>query len=98
MTDLAMWTVYDHPKDYPDHFIARKWLVGSKRAEPEATDEVIARLLCMRYVHCLPPGLYCLARNEEDDPVVVETLALKGKNDYLLKLGSDFFTCCAICL
>ena len=61
MTDLAMWTVYDHPKDYPDHFIARKWLVGSKRAEPEATDEVIARPTLHEVRALLPPGLYCLA-------------------------------------
>jgi hypothetical protein len=72
MTDLAMWTVYDHPSDYPDYYIARKWLVGSKRAEPEATDEILldADLDALR--KRIPPWLYCMGRQEGDDPKIIE--------------------------
>jgi len=73
MSNLEMWTIYDHPKDYPDHFVARKWLIGSKRTRPEATDELIVRSTLNEVRSLLPPGLYCLARNEGDDPVIVET-------------------------
>jgi hypothetical protein len=68
-----MWTIYDHPKDYPDHFIARKWLIGSKRNEPEATDEVIAKLTLDEVRYSLPPSLYCIGRQAGDDPCIVET-------------------------
>jgi hypothetical protein len=72
MTTLTMWTVYSHPKDYPDHFIARKWLIGSKRDEPEATDEVVARFSLDEVRTALPPGLYCIGRKTGDDPCIVE--------------------------
>jgi hypothetical protein len=70
---LFTWTIYDHPKDYPDHFVARKWSIGTKPGEPEATDEVIVRPTLDEVRALLPPALYCVARNEGDDPVVVET-------------------------
>jgi hypothetical protein len=69
---LPIWTIYDHPSDYPDYFIARKWLVGSKKNEPEATDEVIARATLDEVRDSLPPGLYCIGRKVGDDPVIVE--------------------------
>lgn len=69
---LHMWTIYDHPKDYPDHFIARKWSVGTKKDEPEATDEIIARATLDEVRSVLPLGLYCIGRKPEDDPCIVE--------------------------
>ena len=39
---LSMWTVYDHPSDFPDLFIARRWEVGEGLKEPLATAEVMA--------------------------------------------------------
>ena len=66
---LAMWTVYDHPADYPDHYVARKWLCGK---ELEATDEILldADLDALR--KRIPPFLYCMPRQEGDDPKIVE--------------------------
>jgi hypothetical protein len=31
---LAMWTIYDHPKDFPEHFVARKWLITGGEDRP----------------------------------------------------------------
>ena len=67
---MSQWVVYDHPLDYPDKFVARRWdiYVGVLSATDdlhlaETLDE--ARLL-------IPPGLYRLARFEDDDPCIVE--------------------------
>ena len=70
MEKLAMWTVYDHPKDFPDKFVARKWLVAT---EPVATDEHLVsdslEWLRRRFEEM---GLYCIPRNPGDDPNIVE--------------------------
>jgi hypothetical protein len=67
---LPIWTIYDHPSDYPDYFVARKWLAG-KEGE-RATSELLfdADLDTLR--RRLPIGLYCMPRNEKDDPVIIE--------------------------
>ncbi len=26
---IAMYAIYDHPLDYPDNFVVRKWVVGA---------------------------------------------------------------------
>jgi hypothetical protein len=65
---VTTWVIYDHPRDYPREFVARKW-VGN-----EATPEVI----CANSVGALRDalqhkGLSRLARHSSDDPIIVET-------------------------
>lgn len=66
---LPMWTIYDHPLDYPDYYVARKWLCGK---EPEATDEVLLDVDLDALRQKLPPFLYCMPRQEGDDPRIIE--------------------------
>lgn len=68
---LEMWTVYDHPTDYPVGFIARLYLIynGYAIASPSTVtgstlDQVRERL---------PPGLFRLPRDDNDGPKIVET-------------------------
>jgi hypothetical protein len=70
---MVLWTIYDHPSDYPNHFVVRRHgidadfnvpLVDAKCKLADSLEE--AREL-------LPPGLHCLGREPEDDPVIVET-------------------------
>ncbi len=70
---LDMWTVYDHPTDYPDHYVARKWLIKSTVAEPEPTDEILLETDLAALRMKLPPWLYCLPRQDQDDPCIIET-------------------------
>lgn len=69
--ELPMWVVYDHPTDYPGHYIARQHVVGI--AGRQATDRVMmhAELEPIRaaLANC---GLVCLTRDSDDDPVIVE--------------------------
>lgn len=72
--ELPMWTVYDHPLDYPSGYIARKWIVAPDHSEPIRTNEVVTHtdLYELREL-MINRGLMCLARSPEDDPAIVET-------------------------
>lgn len=71
---LQMWTVYDHPTDYPHDFVARRWDVGGGGGgEPVKTDIVMTAKFLDDLRDMLPPGLYCLPRLDDDDPKIVET-------------------------
>lgn len=64
-----MWTIYDHPKDWPDHFVVRRWY-GLIREE--------AVILCDTLVEAREyiteqGGSVPLQRDERDDPVIIET-------------------------
>lgn len=72
---LSMWVVYDRPRDYPEHFVARRWdvtLNQDGKAEMHATllFELAATLEGIR--DKLPWGLSRLERYAEDDPCIAE--------------------------
>ena len=69
---LVMWTIYDHPRDYPDSFVARKFLIAG--GAPTPTSEIIlsTSLDKLRAI-MVGRGLSCITRSPGDDPVVVET-------------------------
>jgi len=68
---LSVWTIYDHPRDYPRHFVARRSEVlmggGIGTTNDMHTAPTLAEVRAL-----LPPGLYRLPRQLADDPVIVE--------------------------
>ena len=68
---LEMWTIYDHPLDYPDGYVARCWLITS--GGTEATDRTVVGWSLETVRNAIPPGLACLARSDGDDPAILET-------------------------
>lgn len=68
---LHMWTIYDHPPDHPRHFVV--WAFDVTRAGPVATDDIQLADSLDEARELVPPGLYCMARDPMDDPVIVET-------------------------
>jgi hypothetical protein len=69
---LEWWVVYDHPKDFPDGYIARKFLVTAEGAGP--TDVVMWSDKLEEVQDFLENlGLVKLARDPSDDPVIVES-------------------------
>ncbi len=69
---LRMWTVYRHPRDYPDKYVARLWEHDADG--PRATGSiVIADELERLQDEMMMTGLVKLMRRPEDDPVIVET-------------------------
>ncbi len=68
---LSMWTVYDHPTDFPHCFVARRFV--SDRAGPRPTTDVLtAPELVFLRKYFLWQGLTVLCRDPNDDPKIVE--------------------------
>lgn len=69
---LEMWTIYDHPSDFPDCFVARRFLIYA--GGPVATTETISEsdLETLRH-HFEFTGWSCLQRQDGDDSVIVES-------------------------
>lgn len=65
---ITTWTVYDHPDDFPDCYVARRF------EGEEPTEEIIvsAELMPLRGL-LAGKGLAPVRRSPEDDPVIVET-------------------------
>jgi hypothetical protein len=64
---LEIWTVYDHPKDFPDLYVARLFINDTPTAKTmkNADLDAIRRQLRNK-------GFTRLPRQEADDPVIVE--------------------------
>lgn len=64
---LAMWTVYKHPRDYPNSYVARLWNMD----QPTESVVVSPDLWSLRKL-LLEMNLIPMPRQEGDDPVIVE--------------------------
>lgn len=67
---LLIWTVYDHPADYPDWFVARPHIIRPKTSGPMPMHLVSTTLDTLRLM--LPDGLTRLGRSPSDDPCIIE--------------------------
>lgn len=65
---IDIWVVYDHPTDFPDHYVARLW-----RGETPTTIGIIDRDLERLRDRLEGMGLVKLMPQEGDDPVILET-------------------------
>ena len=68
---LPVWTIYDHPADFPDTFIARLH-ISCKDGIMAAPEALVADLETLRAI-MHDAGLTCVCRQEGDPPVIVET-------------------------
>lgn len=68
---LVMFVIYDHPKDFPDNFVVRRWLVtGKEQVAALRPHAVVATLEEARA--SLPAGMNGIGRRSDDDPVIAE--------------------------
>lgn len=67
LRSVAIFCIYDHPTDYPDHFVVRLW----DGEEPTHTIVLADTLAEARAA--IPQGLACIKRTKGDDPKIVET-------------------------
>lgn len=72
LSELETFTVYDHPSDFPDEYVVRRFVVTAGRIEPR---EVFARSRNLAILRRLmeSSGKTCLSRCVDDDPNIVET-------------------------
>jgi hypothetical protein len=68
--EFSIWTVYEHPLDYPDYYVARRFEYDGGTAP---TDEILRSLsLDALRDELADMGLTCIQRNPEDEPHIVE--------------------------
>jgi DNA-binding transcriptional LysR family regulator len=65
---VRLYTIYDHPRDFPDWYVVRAW-EGDRPDGLVAFSDDLAVLRAM----LAGQGLTCIPRNYGDDPVIVET-------------------------
>ena len=68
---LEFWTIYDHPSDYPEHFVVRCYYLRGAVALSSAEVKLAATLEEAR--RFIPREASCVGRDPTDLPVVVET-------------------------
>lgn len=70
---LRMYTVYDHPDDFPADYVAREWVIQA--GQDAAPGQVVVRAPDLEVVRMAlsSQGLHRLERQPEDDPKIVET-------------------------
>lgn len=65
--DLLIWAVYDHPKDYPDHWVARPHSLYHGALQVSVSAHTLKGVR-----ELLPPGLVRLERSAGDEAKIVE--------------------------
>lgn len=71
---LSMWTVYDHPTDYPEGYLARRFEVTAEGATPMLDCIAGPSLDAVRQHLIHHAGMSAaLARSPDDHPNVLET-------------------------
>jgi hypothetical protein len=68
---LTIWTIYDHPRDYPHGYVIRPWTIGNKGPMVPGEAATAADLDTARTL--IPDGLYRMERAPDDDPAIIET-------------------------
>ncbi|GAG89933.1 unnamed protein product [marine sediment metagenome] len=64
---LELWVVYKHPLDYPDKFVARKWILDKPSSETVIGGTINEARIA------IPKGLTRFLPDAEDDKSIVET-------------------------
>ena len=69
---LIIYTIYDHPKDFPNHYVIKRDFIGTL-VERDQNYLFMHRNLdeCRKQMTAL--RLSCVGRSEEDDPVILES-------------------------
>lgn len=68
---LEIWVIYENPTDYPGWWVVRRRCVGNGETVIDPAAILCYSLDQARSV--IPQGLVCFPRDQNDDPVIVET-------------------------
>jgi hypothetical protein len=72
MKRKKVWTVYDHPADFPAVYVAREWRMRDGLPMPSGLTLTHVDIEVLRK-ELAAMGLVRLERAEDDDPVIMET-------------------------
>jgi hypothetical protein len=68
---MIQYTIYDHPGDYPKHFVVRRWVIVPGGYQVDDEVRLFDTLEAAR--EAIDPDLICLTRAASDEPQIVET-------------------------
>lgn len=73
--ELDHYVIYEQPKDFPDKFVVRRWLIvgGEEKSALIADKAALLANTLDEARRLIPPGRYRIPRAQEDDPIIVET-------------------------
>lgn len=71
---LTQFVIYEHPSDFPEWFVVRKWHIGQGTLRPDLTQWICETLDDARLIvgDELVGGV-CMPNSLLDDPSIVET-------------------------
>lgn len=71
---FPVWTIYDHPSDYPACFVARMFIMFDGKSTATAKVLTANTLTAVRreVMSAMPHLPDCIDRAANDDPVIVE--------------------------
>jgi hypothetical protein len=64
-----VWVIYDHPADFPEHFVVRKWY-GLQPEDFALGFRSVAEARC--YIEAAG-GCFCMPRSAREDAVILES-------------------------
>jgi hypothetical protein len=72
--NFKIYTVYDHPTDYPDEYVVRTWNTGDE-THPVPDTELFLRDKNLEKIRLelASMGLTCLEKDGDDDEKIVES-------------------------
>jgi hypothetical protein len=68
---MILYVIYEKPSDFPNDFVVRRWTTIDGKPVAHASPHAITPTLEAAR-ESIPPGLYCLPRFDQDDPVIRE--------------------------
>ena len=68
---LNQWIIYQHPKDFPESFVVRRWEIGAARLIATGDVSIFDNLAQARA--SIPGYTVRFPRATSDDPHIVET-------------------------
>ena len=72
MESLAIYVIYDHPKDYPNNYVVKRDLVGIENPVRDQTFLMVSPDLALLRNELQRMGLTQLSRDPNDNPVILE--------------------------
>lgn len=69
---LTQYVIYDHPSDFPEDYVIRRFHVYRGRIEQDLNVWALAAHIEQARA-TIPPGLACIPRHPADDPSIAET-------------------------
>jgi hypothetical protein len=70
---FKVYTVYDHPTDYPDYYVVRTWSSVDTKPTPDLELFMQDKSLDVIREKLRSMGLVCIDRDGTDDGVIVES-------------------------